>query len=239
MKRYRLLDLFCKAGGASMGYHQSGFDVVGVDIEPQPKYPFKFVQADVLTLDPDWMSSFDAIHASPPCQAYSLASKQFRVAGKVYSDLIEPTRNNLKVVGLPYIIENVPGSPLIKPFQLCGSMFGLSTYRHRLFETSFRVGVPDHPEHQAKNAKMGRVPKDGEFIQIAGHFSGVPFARKAMGISWMGQKELAQAIPPAYTKFIGEQLWRLLNRTSYSHPIKQPLTPASPRSDERTEKTAG
>jgi len=200
----KVLDLFCCGGGAGMGYHQAGFEVTGVDIAPQPKYPFVFVLGDALGYVKSHGHEFDLIHASPPCQAFTPATKQWRKEGKVYEDFISATRGALKATGKPCVIENVVGSPLIGPITLCGAMFGLKTYRHRLFETSFEVVEPPHPKHIAPQTKMGRPPKEGEFIQVVGHFSGVSFAQEAMGISWLGQKELAQAIPPAYTKYIGE-----------------------------------
>lgn len=189
-----------------MGYHQAGFEVVGVDINQQPKYPFEFHQADALDFLRDHGHEFDAIHASPPCQAFTSATKQWRAEGKEYIDLVAETREGLNMVAHPWVIENVVGAPLIDPIMLCGAMFGLKTYRHRLFESNQEIYAPPHPAHDAPQAKMGRVPEEGEFIQVVGHFSGVPFAREAMGIDWLGQKELAQAIPPAYTEFIGWQL---------------------------------
>lgn len=209
---YKLLDLYCCAGGASLGYEQAGFEVLGVDIEPQPKYRGVFVQSDAIKyLKANWRN-FDAIHASPPCQSYSTASMQFRLSGKVYPDLIEATRIELIKTGKPYIIENVPGSPLINPVELCGTMFNLRTYRHRLFESNFKINVPEHPKHINKNALMGRRAKPDEFIQYVGHFSGVKIIAEMTGLTWLGQYELAQSIPPAYTKFIGEQLLTHLNK---------------------------
>jgi len=203
---YRLLDLYCCAGGASFGYEQAGFKVVGVDIEPQPKYRGEFVQADAIEYLRENWQNFDAIHASPPCQSYSTASMQFRLTGKTYPDLIAVTRIELIKTGKPYVIENVPGSPLINPIELCGAMFGLRTYRHRLFESNFKIVVPEHPKHINKNARMGRRAKPDEFIQYVGHFSGVRTVAEMTGLTWLGQYELAQSIPPAYTKFIGEQI---------------------------------
>lgn len=204
--KYRLLDLYCCAGGASYGYQKAGFDVVGVDLYPQPKYRGEFVQSDAISfLLANW-KSFDAVHASPPCQAYSKASSQFRDAGKVYPDLVSTTRDALVSTGLPYIIENVPGSPLLSPVVLCGSMFGIETYRHRLFESNITLQVPDHPKHINKNAKMGRMPKDGEFIQYVGNFPGINKVREMTGLYWLGQKEMAQSIPPQYTEYLGKQL---------------------------------
>lgn len=199
--KLRALDLFCGGGGVSMGLHRAGFDVVGVDIEPHPEYPFTFIQGDALA-PPVRLTDFDLICASPPCQAYTMAQ---RIQGRDHADLVVPVREMLVASGVPYCIENVPGSPLRRPIELCGSMFGLRTFRHRLFEASFPLEQPWHPAHElvGSQAKMGRPPKEGEFIQVVGNFSGVDLARKAMGIDWMNRDSLAQAIPPAYSEFIG------------------------------------
>lgn len=202
----KLLDLYCCGGGAAKGYANAGFEVTGVDITPQPKYPYEFVLSDAIEYVKNNYHKFDAIHASPPCQKFTKAGKEHRKNGKVYDDFLELTRDTLKEIGIPYIIENVPDAPMENPIQLCGSMFGLKTYRHRLFESNINLVAPSHPTHIAKNTKMGRAPVEGEFIQVVGHFSGVPFAQQAMGIDWLGQKELAQAIPPAYTEYLGYQL---------------------------------
>jgi len=202
----KLLDLYCGGGGAGYGYEQAGFDVTGVDIVSQPKHRGKLIQADAIEYLMSSFEEYDVIHASPPCQKYSLASMQFRKFGKEYVDLIEATREVLIKTGKPYVIENVPGSPLINPIQLCGSMFGLRTYRHRLFESNIPLKAPEHHKHIAPNAKMGRKPKDSEFIQYVGHFSGVKLVQEMTGLHWLGQLELAQSIPPQYTKYIGEQL---------------------------------
>jgi DNA (cytosine-5)-methyltransferase 1 len=201
----KALDLYCCGGGASIGLHQAGFDVTGVDISHQKHYPFHFIQSDVLELSIDFLRQFDFIWASPPCQKYTMAGTQWRIEGKEYPDLIDPTRQMLIKSGRPYVIENVPGAPLKNPIMLCGAMFGLRTYRHRLFETNFPVVQPPHPEHVAKNAKMGRRPKEDEFLQIVGHFSGVQLAREIMGLPHLNQYELAQAIPPVYSKYLAEQ----------------------------------
>lgn len=207
----KALDLFCCGGGAGRGLYQAGFEVTGIDIEHQKNYPFAFVQANVMDLDISFLRRFDFIWASPPCQNYTAAGTQWRKAGKVYPDLIEPTREMLIESGVPYVIENVPDSPLINPITLCGTMFGLRTYRHRLFESSFEIRQPEHPRHTAKNAKMGRPPKDGEYLQIVGHFSGVPLAREIMGLPGLNQYELAQAIPPAYSEYIANEFFRTIN----------------------------
>lgn len=200
----RLLDLFCKAGGASMGYHRAGFQVTGVDIEPQPNYPFTFHRGDALAYLIEHGEEFDAIAASPPCQAHSMAQ---RIQGREHRDFIREVRSLLRALGRPYVIENVPGAPLHNPFTLCGAMFpGLRTYRHRLFESNLPIVVPAEPEHLVPTTKMGRPPRDGEFMHVVGNFSGVAAAREAMGIDWMTRDELREAIPPAYTEFIGRQL---------------------------------
>lgn len=192
-----------------MGYSRAGFRVIGVDIEPMPRYPFRFVQADAIEFL-DWLIEtaawrlFDAIHASPPCQAWTAAQV---LQGNEHPDLIGPTRERLKKIGLPYIIENVVGAPLIDPFMLCGAMFpGLRVYRHRIFETNFDVKVPDHPKHTHSITKMGRPPQADEFMHVVGNFSGVKAAREAMDIPWMSRNELREAIPPAYTEHIGNQI---------------------------------
>lgn len=212
----KLLDLFCCQGGAGMGYHRAGFNVVGVDLDPQPRYPFNFHQADAIqTLEAvlelkrrfGWVV-YDAIHASPPCQAHTNAQK---IMGNEHPELIEPTRNLLKEIGLPYVIENVPGAPLDNPVELCGAMFGLGTYRHRLFETNFHVEPPEHQKHEARTTKMGRAPVDGEMMHVVGNFSGVETAKKAMGIDWMTRDGLRESIPPAYTQHIGYYLMEEVN----------------------------
>jgi DNA (cytosine-5)-methyltransferase 1 len=203
--RRSVLDLFCKAGGAGFGYHLAGWDVTGVDIEPQPRYPrpFRFIQADALEVlaDREFLAGFDLIHASPICKGYSACA--------VLNDVEHPrqigaVRERLAATGIPYVIENVEGAPLRDPVTLCGAMFpGLRTYRHRLFETPFPVAQPAEPPHRWPLAKMGRPPRPGEWMQVVGHFSDVAAARVAMGIEWMTRDELAQAIPPAYTRYVG------------------------------------
>ena len=188
-----------------MGYHRAGFEVVGVDIEPQPHFPFEFHQADALEYP---LEGFDAYHASPPCQEYTMAGQQWRKAGKDYPDLIAQTRERLVATGKPYVIENVPRAPLINPIILNGAMFGLRVRRKRLFECSFDIPFFLLPMDERGQFRMGRPVKDGDMITPVGHFSNVPYAQREMDIDWMGQKELAQAIPPAYTEFIGRQLMR-------------------------------
>lgn len=195
----RVLDLFCCAGGVSMGLHRAWpvAQIVGVDIEDQPHYPFEFVKADAMTYPLD---GFDFIWASPPCQAFTKAKK---LQGNTHPDLIPATRARLEAVGVPYCIENVPGAPLLRPVLLCGSMFGLGVYRHRIFEANFEIPFL-MCQHHRPQVKMGRPVSDGDVIQVVGHFSNVPYARKAMGIDWMNQGELAQAIPPTFSEFIAK-----------------------------------
>lgn len=194
----RALDLFCGAGGASRGLQMAGFQVTGVDIVRQPHYCADyFKQGNALTFP---LEGFDLIWASPPCQAYTLAQ---RIQGKNHPDLVAPIRRRLVASGMPYVIENVVGAPLVNPIELCGAMFGLHVYRHRLFECSFPIAPPPHPKHVAPLRKMGRPVQPGEFMHVVGNFSGVAQARAAMGINWMMRDELREAIPPAYSEFIG------------------------------------
>jgi DNA (cytosine-5)-methyltransferase 1 len=208
-----LLDLYCCAGGSAAGYVDAGFNVFGIDILPQPKYPYGFYRGDAIEFLYQFGEAFDAIHASPPCQEHSNSTNTWKAGGKTYQELIGPTREALIACGVPYVIENVSGAPLKNPVLLCGTMFNRPFYRHRLFETSFPVLQPEHPVHVAPQVKMGRAPKPGEYIQAVGHFSGVPLTREAMGISWMGQKELAQAIPPVYTEYIGTALMNFIRNS--------------------------
>jgi DNA (cytosine-5)-methyltransferase 1 len=208
----RLLDLFCKAGGAAMGYHRAGFDeIVGIDIEPQKRYPFEFVQCDALEYVRDHWMEFDAIHASPPCQAHSKlrhCSKN-KPWHKEYPDLIPQTRNMLLRTSIPWVIENVVGARMPYSITLCGTMFkGLRVYRHRLFETSFFMMEPSHPKHVIKANGKGIRRKEqyeaGSFLTVCGHIG--RYCGDAMKIDWMTGAELSQAIPPAYTEYIGRQL---------------------------------
>lgn len=223
-----LLDLYCCQGGASAGYVRAGWSVVGLDKNPQRRYPFPFVQADALVAlrrlidgEPIWfhgadrdvmahLSDFDAIHASPPCQARTKAQK---IRGNDHPNLIAPTRDLLLETGLPYVIENVvpenpdnDPDPLIDPMMLCGAMFGIETYRHRLFETNFAVSVPEHPVHVVRNTKMGRRTVEGEYMHIVGNFTDPERARRIMSMPWASRDGLREAIPPVYAEHIGRQV---------------------------------
>jgi DNA (cytosine-5)-methyltransferase 1 len=220
--RPKLLDLFCGAGGAAMGYHRAGFDVVGVDIEPQPRYPFEFVQADALKFLNRMIGEavdFDAVHASPPCQAYSVLRRAN--PGAEYPDLVAPTRELLEATGLPWVMENVPGAPLCPSIVLCGSLFGLGSgkrqlRRHRLFESNILL-MQTECRHQGEAVGVYGGGPTGRYTfengvrkglkgRRGGYQGTMDERREAMGIDWMTSKELNNAIPPAYTEFIGQQL---------------------------------
>ncbi len=204
-RRPRLLDLYCGAGGAAVGYSRAGWDVVGVDINAQPRYPFEFHQADAMTYPLD---GFDAIHASPPCQRFAPSTRVWPGLADEHPDLVDPTRQRLRAAGVPYVIENVPGAPLINPILLCGTMFdGLRVYRHRIFEASPDLyWPPAHYPHRDRVTEVGRPALPNGWMTVAGHFINLPAASAAMGIDWMTKAELAQAIPPAYTEWIGHRL---------------------------------
>lgn len=217
--RLRLLDLFCGAGGAAMGYKRAGFaEIVGVDLKPQPRYPFTFVQADAMTYPLD---GFDAIHASPPCQGYSALRCLPWLRDKEYPMLIDPMRARLEATGTPWVMENVERSPL-RGIVLCGLSFGLPVYRHRKFESSFFMLEPPHTAHEVVIG-AGRMLNDRRkgslnngsakgawgrqaIVTVAGGQCRKDEAERALGIDWMQKPELMQAIPPAYTEYIGKQL---------------------------------
>ncbi|MGW3711374.1 SAM-dependent methyltransferase [Streptomyces albogriseolus] len=197
-----LLDTYCKQGGASMGYYLAGFDVVGVDIDDQPLYPFPFIQGDAVEYIRAHGRDYDLLAGSPPCRRYTNAQ---RIRGNDHPDLIDPTRDAMESTGRPWIIENVQGAPLLDPVTLCGAMFGLRTYRHRLFESPIPLATKFHPRHLAPVAKMGRPVRPGEFMHIVGNFTGADLAREILGMPWATREGLRDAIPPAYTKFLGAQ----------------------------------
>lgn len=200
----RVLDLFCGAGGAAMGLHQAwpDADIVGVDIKPQPRYPFQFVQANAMEYP---LEGFDFIWASPPCQKYSAATRHL---AKDTPKLVEPLRDRL--LGKSYCIENTPGAPLLNPVTLCGLSFGLNVKRHRLFETSFPVEpvpcVPGHPGNWL--VIFGHECRDRHHGHAAGRKNGIAAGRSAMQIEWMTRGELSESIPPAYSKYIAQQFDR-------------------------------
>jgi DNA (cytosine-5)-methyltransferase 1 len=206
-----VLDLFSGAGGAAMGYHRAGFDVVGVDIEPQPRYPFDFIEADwrepLRFLPGLWEREGRPylIHASPPCQRYSTMTKRWARSDD-HPDLIEPVRDELIAIGAPFVIENVVGAPLINPIRLCGSSFGLAVRRHRLFELSEPPLLVPPCAHTGPALQVNGNPGGSSRRDPNARFGGVDEWRAGMGIEWMTAAELREAIPPAYTEWIGLQL---------------------------------
>ncbi len=218
--RPRALDLFCCAGGAGMGLHRAGFDVQGVDIMPQPNYPFAFTQGDALAQD---LTGYDFVWASPPCQAHSALKHR---TGKEYECFIARTREKLKAWGGPYIIENVMGAPLENPVMLCGSAFGLRVRRHRLFESNvllFAEPCCHHLQPEPLDVsgtggpRVHAVRRDGK-----GGNSRKPRnlqeAQSAMGMDWADRKHLSQAIPPAYSEFLGRQIIKNLTPDASNTP---------------------
>ena len=206
-----MLDLFCGAGGASVGYHRAGFEVVGVDIRRQPRYPYRFVRADAMTMP---LSGFDAIHASPPCQAYSQAGA---VHNKVHPDLVGPIRDRLIEQGTPWVIENVMLAPVRPDLLLCGTMFGLDTIRHRLFESSLPLGLSPTWCNCRRMALSGQVfnlhnaAQRKLYMETHGYTSVAKALRESLGVTWMSMDEAQEAIPPAYTEFIGRRLMEALS----------------------------
>ena len=200
----KLLDLFCGGGGAGYGYHQAGFEVVGVDLEPQKHYPFEFHQADAFEYLAEHWQEFDAIHASPPCEGFSKTRAMRReYANAHYIDLLTPVRAKLTALPIPWVIENVPGAPGPWDLLLCGTMFQLKgrspVHRHRLFQASFRLDLPpfacSHTE-RAMNVYTSGEARNGTEREFC----------DALGVIWANVEEGMKAIPPAYTRFVGEQL---------------------------------
>lgn len=251
-RAYKAVDCFCGAGGAAQGYWIAGFDIVGIDQDPayHRRYPFTFVQFDAIAylatllndstpiennelLPPELRFVPQFIHASPPCQIYSPINSFPSVSNRV--DLVDITRDHLlalqeKYPDLCWIIENVAGAPLIDPVELCGATFGLKTYRHRYFEISHREiaelimdHAPPHIPHIRPQAGLGRRPLPHEFMQVVGGLADVAAARIAMGIPWMSGPELAQAIPPSYTAFLGSYMRKHLDQLNKGKPLFGPV----------------
>lgn len=228
----KILDLFCGGGGAAMGYHNAGFEPLGIDNTPQPHYPFQFQRADAL----EWLAAaiadgsiaqFTLIHASPPCQAYSICAPLTRSERKI--DLIDAVRKLLIASNRPYIIENVPNAPLRAPLLLCGTMFGLGVIRHRIFETSWGewlspagcchngLATGNHRRRTGHSATPSTA-HGYNYVTVAGNNYLAAEGRAAMGIEWLPKSSLSQAIPPAYTEYLAK---RFLTR-----PETAPLRPA-------------
>jgi len=228
-----LLDLFCAAGGASVGYERAGFRVVGVDVAPQPHYPFEFVQGDAVALLPELVAHHRpaAIGASPPCFANSVLNNLHKIQALGYVDMIPETRDGLEATGLPYVIENVPGAGALRvDLELCGSMFGLGATcrdgvrrylkRHRWFESNVPLLAPGPCHHtgQAIGVHGGgptAKPRQARAIEGRGGYQGTMAERReAMDVTWMNREEISLAIPPAYTKWIGRQLMAQLGQAA-------------------------
>jgi DNA (cytosine-5)-methyltransferase 1 len=210
--RPKLLDLFCGAGGAAVGYTRAGFEVEGVDIKPQPSYPYKFHLADAMSFD---LAGYDAYHASPPCQKWSVATPVKGGVKDSYPDYIEQIRRKFIATGKPWVIENVTLAPLVNPLILCGTMFGLRVRRHRAFETWPEIYFAP----AGCNCRKGERPAGGVYsfsegcrlIPVAGHAYKAADGYAAMGIEWMrNREELNQAIPPEYTEYIGKHLMQAI-----------------------------
>ena len=196
-----------------MGYHQAGFEVEGIDIKHGKRYPFTYYRLDFNILDAEMLKGYDFIHASPPCQTFSITKNLRNAQGKSTDkvDLLEPTRKLLQKSGVPYIIENVPGAPLINPVQLCGSSFGLKVRRHRLFESNLPL-TGSKCDHKTQGRPVGVYGSMKDEIPSGGKTAeSIDQARQAMGINWMIWGELVEAIPPAYTEYLGKQVLELLS----------------------------
>ena len=218
---YKLLDLYSCAGGAAVGYHKAGFEVIGVDINPQPRYPFEHHMADALEFVAAHGHEYDVIHASPPCQAFS-ATKSLHT--NTHPDLIGQTREALQATGRPYVIENVPRSPLVNPITLCGTEFGLTALdvdgvplkliRHRLFESNVPLARPSGCNHDKSiltasvyGAGGGWTPAHRDSPKrCGGYVPHTDVCRELLGVDWTNKHELSQVVPPAYTEWVGRQL---------------------------------
>ena len=221
-KRPKLLDLFCGGGGSALGYYLAGFHVTGVDIAPQPRFPFAFLRGDALEYLAEHGHEYDAIHASPPCQAYSRLRHLPWLKHRQYPMLLDATRHALEALSLPWwVVENVEDAPMPYSIVLCGQEFGLPLYRHRRFGLSWLVMQPVHPPHNhtlcARRSAMAHRYRQSSGVtgiivkvisrdSLAGHVAGAKAIGRLIGIDWMRRDELTQAIPPAYTEWIGRQL---------------------------------
>jgi len=222
MSRPKLLDLFCCAGGAAVGYDRAGFEVVGVDVQPQPRYPFEFIREDAIRvldhLVRHWAGKpsafafgheFAAVHASPPCQKFTAYRRRGGGVGDSAPDLIEPVRELLEQIGLlPWVMENVEGSPVRPHVKLCGSSFGLDVQRHRWFETNVPMMSPPcvHGIWKPRFPHATNRKNLRKTVEIGVYRIPLAVQREAMGIDWMTLDELTLALPPAYTEFIGGQM---------------------------------
>lgn len=221
MSKPRLLDLYSCAGGMAVGYARAGFEVVGADITKQPRYPFEFHQADALQFLQEHGHEFDAIHGSPPCQRYSAGTRASDRSK--HPDLVAATRAAMIATGKPYVIENVAGAPLLNPVLLCGRMFNLTATdedgtklhldRHRKFETNWGlVGPPDCRPHDRSLQVAGsyggarRDKSEARNIRHGGYVPSLRVQQELLGIDWMKEGEMYQAIPPAYAEYVGKQL---------------------------------
>ena len=201
--RKTALDLFCGGGGASMGLHRAGFDVVGVDLFDQPKYPFKFIKADALDFD---ITGYDFVWASPPCQAFT-AYKRRKDHVKYSPNLIPKIREKLIANRKPFVIENVQGAPLLDAAMLCGSMFSLDVRRHRFFESNFKIDQIkcQHNLQLPRFAPASNRKNLRKTVEIGVWRIPLAIQQKAMGIDWLDVRSLSQSIPPAYSEYIGRQ----------------------------------
>lgn len=220
----RVLDLFCCSGCATRGYHRVWPDAefVGIDIQPQPRYPFRFQRGNALAYlnVPEWIRTFDFVHASPPCQHYSLLAKRNGNAD-AWPDLVGPVRDKLMRARVPWVIENVEGAPLFNAVTLCGTMFpGLRVLRHRLFEASFPIEQPEHPPHplvfthDKRKAHYGKLDQDTSFVQVTGGGNArITNKLDAMGVTdRLTSHEINEAIPPAYTEHVARSYMAHLAR---------------------------
>jgi DNA (cytosine-5)-methyltransferase 1 len=218
-----LLDLFCCQGGAARGYAAAGWDLIGVDVDPQPRYPYRFIRGDALEVLADLAAEVDAVHASPPCQHYSITRHSH---SREHPDLVGPTRDALEAAGLPWIMENVPGAPLRNYVELCGASFGLEAVdldgtplvlrRHRLFESSVMLWAPPPcacSSYRRRGYAVGGVYDGGRRDRVEareirhGGYTPPPTVRaELLGVAGMTQYGMSQAIPPAYTYWLGREL---------------------------------